>query len=282
MTSLKYQLLVTDLDGTLLVGDDIARGVLEALNMMRRAGGYFTVATGRMFMSASRFVEAIEPNAPLILFNGALITSTDGVDKLDEHTISRSVVTRTVEFCRDHNVYLNFFTPHKVFSDEMPTTSVAEFLKKDRITVEKADLLELQKKHEAVKLQVTGKPADLDLVVSMLKEELHGEAAVARSEPHYFEIGPKGIHKGTAVKWIAQFLQIPMNDVVVVGDSLNDLPMLEDAAAAGGLAVCVSNANERLKSLPGVRIATSNAEGGVGYAITNYVFDESEIRYRTV
>ena len=48
-------------------------------------------------------------------------------------------------------------------------------------------------------------------------------------EQGFYEIVPKGYSKATAIRYITDYLKIPMEDTVAIGDSNNDLPMLKYA-----------------------------------------------------
>ncbi len=59
----------------------------------------------------------------------------------------------------------------------------------------------------------------------------------------YYEIMPKGFSKASAIKFVADALDIPMGQTVAIGDSSNDIPMLECAAVA----IVMGNAAEEVK-----------------------------------
>ena len=67
---------------------------------------------------------------------------------------------------------------------------------------------------------------------------------MANSSRFVIEIMPKGIDKGYGLSVVADSLGISRDETVAVGDSMNDLAMVEWA----GVGVAVSNADERLKS----------------------------------
>ena len=71
---IKQLLLITDLDGTLLPSDKrIPPEDLEIIHRFQAAGGRFTIATGRTYEAAAAYLEQVQPNAPVILYNGAML-----------------------------------------------------------------------------------------------------------------------------------------------------------------------------------------------------------------
>jgi len=72
------------------------------------------------------------------------------------------------------------------------------------------------------------------------------------------EIGPLGVHKGTALKKTAEYHGIPLADTIAFGDSDNDCKMIECA----GIGVAMGNANEDLKKIADY-ITDSPGENGI-------------------
>ena len=64
------------------------------------------------------------------------------------------------------------------------------------------------------------------------RAEFEAELDFIDRENGYYEAVPKGCSKATAIQYIADALGIAMEDTVAIGDSNNDLPMLEYAHTA--------------------------------------------------
>ena len=75
--------------------------------------------------------------------------------------------------------------------------------------------------------------------------------------------------KGTAVQFLADYYQIPIQKTIGIGDQWNDLPMIEQA----GLGIAVANADEKLKE-KAMTIAYTNEESAVAKVIEKYGFME--------
>ena len=69
------------------------------------------------------------------------------------------------------------------------------------------------------------------------------------------------------MRFMADYYHVPVERTVAVGDSLNDLPMLE----AAGLGLAVRNADEMLKD-KAVSFEYSNDENAIGRIIERYGF----------
>ena len=72
----------------------------------------------------------------------------------------------------------------------------------------------------------------------------------------------KGDDKGAALKYIADYYKIPLENTVAVVDNLNDLPMIE----AAGTGVAVANALEELKTYAD-EVCPSCDDDGIAFVI---------------
>jgi Cof subfamily protein (haloacid dehalogenase superfamily) len=71
------------------------------------------------------------------------------------------------------------------------------------------------------------------------------------------EMGPPGVHKGSAIKRVAEFYGFKREDVIAFGDSDNDRTMLEYA----GVGIAMGNATDELKSIADDVTAAVNKNG---------------------
>lgn len=78
----------------------------------------------------------------------------------------------------------------------------------------------------------------------------------------YFEIMPKGYSKASAMRFVAEKLGISMSETAAVGDSSNDIPMLECA----GIGVAMGNATEDVKKCADF-VTTNVDEDGIWNAL---------------
>ncbi|WP_170975314.1 Cof-type HAD-IIB family hydrolase [Martelella alba] len=79
------------------------------------------------------------------------------------------------------------------------------------------------------------------LIPAHLAEAYH----FVRSEPNYYEVMKKGVHKGSALRGLSRLLGIPAEGIIAVGDADNDREMLKFA----GMGVAMGNASVAIKSL---------------------------------
>ena len=123
-------------------------------------------------------------------------------------------------------------------------------------------------KEGAAKVIILKHPDEAQAVKEKLQEELGDEYEVATSKPFFIEVNDKGISKGDSLDALCKKLGLTKDNVMALGDGLNDLSMIEFA----GMGVAVDNANPVLKEAANF-ISKSNDEDGFAYAIEKFILN---------
>lgn len=82
----------------------------------------------------------------------------------------------------------------------------------------------------------------------------------------YVEVFSRNASKGTALRALAEKLNIPKEQIACIGDGENDLPMFE----AAGLRIAMGNAVPELKQQAN-QVTRTNRQNGVAYAIDRWI-----------
>lgn len=117
------------------------------------------------------------------------------------------------------------------------------------------------------KLVIPGDPMLLQPLETILKNIVGSELTIFTSKPFFLEILPPNCGKGEALAIVAEKLGILREQVMAVGDSMNDESMLRWA----GWGVAMANADTRIKSLASFVTARSNEEDGVADLVERYI-----------
>ena len=112
---------------------------------------------------------------------------------------------------------------------------------------------------------VVGEKEYLDEFVKEIPDELHKDYNILRSETFFLEFVNKEVNKYFGLKTVANLLGIKENSIMAIGDALNDLHMVEEAA----IGVAMSNASNEIKKVAKF-VTKSNNNNGVAHAINNW------------
>ena len=88
-------------------------------------------------------------------------------------------------------------------------------------------------------------------------------------EYYYTEITNKNVNKWTAIEFLLNKLHIQKEDVIGIGDNVNDKEMIENA----GLGVAMGNSSPEMKAIADVVVSDNNSEG-VAEVIRKFVLED--------
>ena len=279
------KVIASDMDGTLL-GDDhrIAPETLEAIKEAQEAGIRFMIATGRNFKGAMAELQDTGLVCDYVVGSGAEVRDPMQ-NVIETRVLSRELCRRvyksvkkfpvSVIFCTDGYDY-RVGTPEEVEEslilelqlfhenmtrEEILKTSVYRRIKENSKVVSGLKEME-EKKIPVYKIFLFSDDTDmLEQIDKVLGE--NRDIAVASSFPTNLEITDVRAQKGPVLKNYIERLGYAMDEVMVFGDSLNDLSMLE---MDFGATVAMENASPEVKAAAKY-VTKSNNEHGVAYAI---------------
>lgn len=264
---MNIKMLVTDIDGTLLpAGMEVPRRNVEAVQRAARAGVTVTVATGRMYRAALPVARALGVDVPIITYNGAVIKSVLG-KVYDENFLSPAVVREALAFCRARGWHVQLYADDVLYFAERNAYAAA--YEADQALRGEAvgwDGLAARAEHVAKLLVISDDAAQTAERVAALRAALGERAQVMRSNPEYTEIAVPGVTKASALRKLAAMLAVPLDAVMAIGDSDNDLPMLQ----AAGHSVAMGNAQPAVKAVCELSVGDCEA-GGFAEAVERYV-----------
>ena len=234
------RLLAMDLDKTLLMEDgSIPDAVVDRLRELRSKGVHLAICTGRVRVSAEHYAKMIG-GASIVSFNGSVIVSESGMEL--RSFIPLALVKDVLDFCYENHVYIQLYDGDTIlvdhFTQELRTDLDINFTRYE----ERGDLrcTELGPTPKMIALELSDR---VDEVIVKMRERFP-QLSMANSSKYVIEIMPIDIDKGYGLKKIAKDLDIDEDEVVAVGDGMNDLPMIRWA----GTGVAVANADDRLKA----------------------------------
>ncbi|MGH7421943.1 MAG: Cof-type HAD-IIB family hydrolase, partial [Candidatus Rokuibacteriota bacterium] len=239
-----YELLVCDLDGTLL-DDSMALdpAVVEAFHRAAGRGLSISLATGRMPAAADPYRDALGVTAPVIYYNGAMVRGGNGGPDLVSLTLPRGVLHRAWKVFAQAPVHPVFYRDDRLFCLER-TLAIRRYCDEEGLRADVVDDPgEFLVLGGFIKSLLIGHPNDLDIVREDLTAIVAEHGRLVRTRRDYLEIIPVGASKGAALARLTSHLAVPLERVVAVGDQENDVEMLREA----GLGVAMPHAPEPVR-----------------------------------
>ncbi|QST00004.1 HAD family phosphatase [Pontibacillus sp. ALD_SL1] len=236
------KLIALDMDGTLLSPNhEISEANKQAIHEAKQKGIHVVISTGRSLPNCKEVIEPLGESAYLITINGGEIYD-EGFNLVERNPLSGKDVRHLWDLTNKHNAFFWSSTVEGRFNSHEP------FEKE----VEDYEWLKYGFEFE-----------DPELRETILSELENSDAfEVTNSSPTNIEVNPAGINKATALRKVTDWLDLTMDQVMAVGDSVNDLAMIREA----GYGVAMGNAQDIVKE-EAQWVTTTNKEDGVAKAI---------------
>ena len=262
-----YKLVALDLDGTLIGRDlEISQPVRRAVANMQEAGIAGCLVTGRMYRAAVPFARELGFDAPVICYQGAAILDPNTDEVLRHAALRNEVVRELIAAAESDGVHLQLYRNDEYYAESRNRFSdmYAALAKMQPVVV--PSLREAFAYSPATKAVVIADAADAQRYESRTRERFDGRAYVTRSLPEFVEVLDPSVDKGDALAFVAARMGIQMSEVVAIGDSWNDAPLLR----AAGFAIAMGSSPPELRSVAHA-VVGDVAHDGVVEAIESYV-----------
>lgn len=287
---MKYSLLATDLDGTLLnEHKEIDAETIAAIHEYRRRGGKVVICSGRSPLSTKWIANTIGLKGdPIIAYNGAILLDEKG--EIQEQAVFQpNPLHHFWELCEEEGIYAHFYEGDTLLvpmvnkwnenwiENNIPTLEKTGgrfedcegFRNKCQIKV--IDHFYQYMKENQPKITKIAVFDDGERLADFSKRIAEQVEDMEISSSFNFlnlEISPSGVTKAATLAKLTDNLGIPISQTAAIGDNYNDALMLSMA----GLGIAMGNAPEKVKQVAN-QVTGNNNEAGVAQAIRRYLLD---------
>ena len=287
-----YKLIAIDLDGTLLNSyGEISQGNREAIEYALKNNVEVVLASGRDPKTMEKISLNLGINNYLIAGNGASIYDIKQEKNIYEKFIKQEKALKIIQICKDNSIFLNLYTDKgiiteslnfnvKVFNSENThkelekqtnievVKDLYQYTKENKLNILKIIICDESKiifNNIIQKLKMIGGVEVLD-VEHMSRKKIRIGTEEIDVEYFYTEISSKNVDKWNAIEFLIEKLQIKKEEVICIGDNINDKKMVENA----GVGITMGNSALSVNNI-GDFITEDNNYDGVKVAIYKYI-----------
>ena len=221
-----YKFLVaTDMDYTLLLpGRPVSDENRRAVRSINEAGGCVTLATGRSFYICGSYAADLGITIPLITSNGAALSDPVKLCDIRSVDFPYDVLRALIRLFNEGNVNATGYSSDGLYF--FPSSSRRQFIDdyNDGVTADLKVPILADLNHSFNKfLVIEPSPDVIDKILAI------PELQVVSSAKGFFDVMMKGPSKGSALLEIASMLNVPADMTFALGDSENDISLLQSA-----------------------------------------------------
>ncbi|PAX07973.1 Cof-type HAD-IIB family hydrolase [Sphingomonas lenta] len=254
--------VVSDVDGTLVDHDKRLRpATIEAVRRVRDAGVGFTVISARPPSGVEPIADALGLDTPIGAFNGGTVFRRGG-EVMEQHLVPAEVGRGMLELAHGSGADVWVFAEGRWYAstpDNPHTDRERKSANQEPVIV--PDLAEMAGRAGKITF-VSDDPPVLARTLEQGRDRYGGQATIANSQTYYLDVTALDANKGAGVEALARAAGVSLDQVMVLGDMRNDLPMLTRA----GLAAVMGQAPADVKAVADWVVA-SNDEDGVAQAL---------------
>lgn len=289
-----YKLIAIDLDGTMLNSyGEVTENTKRVLKQTKQKGAEVVITSGRSIDSIKYIASEIDSSKYMIAGNGAIVYDRSQNKILYEKYIPKNKALDIIQICEENSIYYNVYTNKTIIADGLRYNVLyyykenlkKEDQKKTHITlVENIEnyIKEMNEDEKIMKIFICDKNKtvfnsivrkfsvieDIDIldVSHMARKVIKQGTEDIPIEYYYTEISMKDVDKWYALEFLIKKLGIPKEEVMAIGDNVNDRKMIEEA----GKGIVMGGSTPKVSEVADYITLDCNNEG-VAKAIEKFI-----------
>jgi Cof subfamily protein (haloacid dehalogenase superfamily) len=279
---MKIKLIASDIDGTIINSEGyMSDKTVEVINSLKDHDIDFTFATGRSFESTYDIAKQLDQDNPfgMICLNGLQTFEYPQETKIELGSLTYDEIIEFGEFGKKFYMGVMYCYDDAIYF-QMDDVSYDDYIygmgdgarhffnhRVPLITIKSIDEIEERLKTTRIqKIAYIQSPEYMSIIISRMHDALPEGFGLMRVGEGWTEVSKEGVSKGEALLAYAAKRGIKPEEIMVFGDSENDISMFEVA----GVAVAMGNAMPNAIARSNAR-TLSNDDNGVAVYIEEYL-----------
>lgn len=260
--SIKYKIVVLDLDGTLTNSKkELSDRNREALIKLQEQEVTVVLASGRPtygIVPLAQQLKLEQFGGYILSYNGGVIIECATGKEVYSNVLPMDLIEPLYKATIDEELNILSYDNEYIITENASDKYVQIEAHLNKMEVkEVGDFVKVITKPVAKCLAV-GEPEKVIVLERKLKAKFNYAMNIFRSEPFFLELVPRNIDKAYSLGVLLREIKLNKEEMIAFGDGFNDLSMIKFA----GLGVAMSNAQDSVKESAN-DIALSNDEDGV-------------------
>lgn len=279
-----YKLIAIDLDGTLLNSyGTVSEKNKLALAKAKENGAEIVIASGRSTNSVKNIANDLGICNYIICGNGSLIYDLQKEEIIYDKFIEKKKALQIIDICEQNSIYYNIYTEDMVIAKTLSNNVLFYHQenankpdnKKTKINLVQNiyEYVESLENQNILKITVSDNDSiifngiirklrevkDVDVldVAHMSRKIIKNGTEEISIAYYYTEITNNNVDKWDAIEYLIEKLNIKKEEVMTIGDNVNDKIMIENA----GCGVAMGNSAPYIKEIADIVVADNNQDG---------------------
>lgn len=282
---MSIKLIASDLDGTIIDRDNfISPENFQAIDKIHNKNIYFTICTGKSYSVAKNLCDKFHADFG-IFGNGTQVIDLKNEKELIRKTLSREDLLYIATFAKRFDLHIHLYTYNELITEELKYLDLRNFKLqtlagssnlKFKIVKDICDYI--NEYNPEVFSAVISKESTLkeffsffnineNITYTYINKKGKYRDNIIDKEYEYLNISPTHITKDEGLTYLSEYLNIPKEDMMAIGDNINDLEMIQNA----GIGVAVVDATDDVKAVATYVTEKRVSEGAFAEAINKFL-----------
>lgn len=275
------KLVSSDIDSTLIDNvHPICERNVQAISYLKEKNVTFALCTGKSYAISKDFCKKVGADFG-IFGNGSHCVDLTTNKDIFKRTLSINSLIKCLELAKEYDMHVHANTDTGIISEKLEYLDL-------RNSLLFPGKIEIKEVSDIYNTLVTGNAQILQLVLSSVEDLSEFKSKLQQVEGisithirkkgkyrdniidkdyEYLDISTSNVSKGNSVSTLSNYLNIPKEQILAIGDNINDISMFNVA----GIGVAVSNAYDEVKESSDFVTENSAGDGGFAEAIYKFI-----------
>lgn len=282
---MNIKLIASDLDGTIIDRNNkVSKNNFEAIKKIQKKNINFTVCTGKSYSVSKDICKQLRAEFG-IFGNGTQILNLKTGKEIYKKTLSKSDLLFVSTIAKRYGFHIHLYTNNEIITEKLEFMDLRNFVLNQKSSTKLEfkiikDIISYINKFspEVFSIVISSEKASLISFKNIISINSNINSAyinkrgiykdlIIDKDYEYLCISPAGVNKHEALKHLCDYLKITNQDVLAIGDNINDLEMVENA----GIGVAVNGSYDDLKQVAKYVTNSTVTEGAFAEAISKFI-----------
>lgn len=283
---MKIKLVASDLDGTIIdKNNNISEKNFKAINLLNEKNVKFAICTGKSYAVSKMVCQKFNANYG-IFGNGTQIVNLITGEELYRKVLSKKDLLFISTLAKRYGFHIHLYTENDIITEKLEYMDLRNYILKsqnsnsslnfviipniiDYIESNNLEIFSIVVSTEKTTLKSFKNILSInnDIVCTYINKRGQYKDLIINKSYEYLNISPNNINKNEALKYLSNFLNIKSQEIMAIGDNINDLEMVKNS----GIGVAVLEAYDDLKNVAKFVTTTSVSNGAFAEAVEKFV-----------
>jgi len=275
------KLIASDLDGTIISSNNsISENNIKVIDSLQKRHIPLVICTGKTYAISKDICKNLHADFG-IFGNGSQIINLSTGDEILRKALTFEEINSCFSVVQNQNLHIHAYTEDSIITTNLSYMDLRNYMlfpDKLKIEIVNSVLDYIKTNNSSILKLVVSSPFSL----SNVKEDLEKQTKltvnhisktgiykdiIINKEYEYLDISPNNVSKGTALQILSDYLNLKKENILSIGDNINDIDMFR----VSNISAALNNASDEVKKCANYVTQNPVQNGGFAEAIYKFI-----------